>query len=292
MTGALSGLVEHRYADLGDVRLHYVEAGEGPLVMLLHGFPQFWYMWRAQITALVEAGFRVVAPDMRGYNLSEKPRKVLDYRVELLARDVERLIFALGAESAAVVGHDWGAITAWFTAMRYPERVTKLAILNVPHPVRIMRGLFTLEQLRKSWYVFALQVPGSPGRRIEREVFARFLLDIRRDPVRPETFGEEDVERYTEAMARPGSLTAACNYYRALFRRNPATTWALLKKIEAPTLVIWGERDRYLSPGLAEPNRSWVSNLRVERLPNASHWVAEDSSEVVNALLLDFLNGA
>ena len=292
MTGALSDLVEHRYADLGDVRLHYVEAGEGPLVVLLHGFPQFWYMWRGQIPALVEAGFRVAAPDMRGYNLSEKPLRVSDYRVELLARDVERLILALGAESAVVVGHDWGAIAAWFTAMRHPERVAKLAILNVPHPVRFMRGLFTLEQLRKSWYVFALQTPGSPGRRIEREVFARFLLDIRRDPSRPGTFSEEDVERYTEAMARPGSLTAACNYYRALFRRNPATTWALLKKIETPTLVIWGERDRYLSPKLAEPDRSWVPNLRVERLPNASHWVAEDSPEEVNALLLGFLNGS
>lgn len=291
MTGALSGLVEHRYADLGHVRLHYVEAGEGPLVVLLHGFPQFWYMWRAQIPALVDAGFRVVAPDMRGYNLSEKPGRVLDYRVELLARDVERLILALGAESAVVVGHDWGAIAGWFTAMRYPERVAKLAILNVPHPVRFVRGLFKLEQLRKSWYVFALQMPGPPGRRIEREVFARFLLDIRRDPARPGTFGEEDIERYTEAMARPGSLTAACNYYRALVRRNPATTRAMLKKIEAPTLVIWGERDRYLSPDLAEPNRSWVPNLRVERLPNASHWVAEDSPAEVNTLLLDFLNG-
>ena len=285
----LSDLVQHRYADLGDVRLHYVEAGEGPLVVLLHGFPQFWYMWRFQVTALVEAGFRVVVPDMRGYNLSERPPRVSDYRVEQLARDVERLIRACGEESAAVVGHDWGAISAWFTAMLYPERVTKLAILNVPHPARFMRGLWTLKQLRKSWYVFALQIPGPPGRHIEQKIFARFLLDIRRDPSRPGTFTEEDVERYKEAMARPGALAAACNYYRALFRRNPARARALIKKIEAPTLVIWGERDRYLSAELAQPDPSWVPNLRVERLPGASHWVAEDRPDEVNALLLDLL---
>ena len=272
MTGALPEYIEHRYADLGGVRLHYAEAGEGPLVVLLHGFPQFWYVWRSQIPALVEAGFRVVAPDLRGYNLSDKPPKVSDYRVEMLACDVERLIRACGEESAAVVGHDWGAIVALFTAMLYPKRVAKLAILNVPHPARFVRGLREPEQLRKSWYVFALQVTGPPGRWIERKVFARFLLDIRRDPARPGAFTEEDIGLYRRAMTRPGSLTAACNYYRALLRRNPGRTRALLRKIEAPTLVIWGEKDRYLSSEVAEPDRAWVPNLRVERLPNASHW--------------------
>lgn len=289
MNDTLSDLVEHRYAGLGDVRLHYVEAGEGPLVVLLHGFPQFWYMWRFQVPVLVEAGFRVVAPDMRGYNLSEKTSKVSNYHVELLARDVECLILACGAESVALVGHDWGAIAAWFTAMLYPERVAKLAILNVPHPVRFMRGLWTPKQLLKSWYVLALQVPGPPGKWIEREIFAQFLIDARRDPLRPEAIGGEAVERYREAMARPGALTAACNYYRALFRRNPLKARTLLQKINAPTLVIWGERDRYLRPELAEPDLSWVPDLRVERLPEASHWVAEDQPEEVNAMLLEFL---
>ena len=124
----------HRYADLGDVQLHYVEAGEGPLVLLLHGFPQFWYQWRHQIPALVEAGFRVVAPDMRGYNLSDKPPGVRAYRVELLARDVERLILACGERTAAVVGHDWGAIAAWIAAMRHPERVGKARDPQRPSP--------------------------------------------------------------------------------------------------------------------------------------------------------------
>lgn len=274
------------------MRLHYVEAGdaEGPLVVLLHGFPQFHHMWRRQIPALVGAGFRVVAPDMRGYNLSDKPPRVNDYRVELLARDVERLILACGEESAIVVGHDWGAIVAWFVAMFHPERVEKLVVLNVPHPARFMGGLLVPEQLRKSWYVFALQAPGPVGRAIERAVFDRFLRDARRDPSRPGAFTNEDIRRYEETMARPGALTSASNYYRALLRRNPLKTRKLLRKIEAPVLVIWGQNDRYLSPNLAEPGPRWAPDCRVERLSNASHWVAEDRPDEVNALLLGFLN--
>ena len=151
-----------RYADLGDVRLHYVEAGEGPLVLLLHGFPQFWYQWRHQVPALVEAGFRVVAPDMRGYNLSDKPPGVRPYRLELLARDVKRLILACGEGKADVVGHDWGAIAAWIAAMRYPGRVGRLAILNVPHPARFPEGLLSPRQLLRSSYVFFFQIPRLP----------------------------------------------------------------------------------------------------------------------------------
>jgi epoxide hydrolase 4 len=282
--------VEHRFADLGDVRLHYVEAGEGPLVVLLHGFPEFWWSWRAQIPALAEAGFRVVAPDMRGYNLSSKPKGIESYRVEALARDVGCLISHLGeARAAALVGHDWGGAVAWTTAMLYPERVERLAILNIPHPERFLKGLRTPRQLRKSWYVFALQVPGAPGRLVQRLVFGWVRGHFRRDPVRPGAITEEDVRRYTEAMERPGALTAATNYYRALFRRNPVRTRKLVKKVEAPVLMIWGEKDRYLVPELAAPDPAWVPNARVERLPDASHWVQQDAPEKVNALLLDFL---
>jgi epoxide hydrolase 4 len=281
--------LEHRYADLGDVRLHYVEAGEGPLVLLLHGFPQFWYEWRHQIPALVEAGFRVVAPDMRGYNLSDKPPGVRAYRVELLARDVERLILACGERTATVVGHDWGAMAAWFAAMRYPGRVGRLAILNVPHPARFAGGLLSPRQLLRSSYVFFFQIPRLPEEVIRAGDFSLLRSALRRDPVRPEAFTAEDIERYVEAMARPGALTATLNYYRALLR-NPREMWALLERTEAPVLVIWGERDRFLSRRLAEPPLRWVPNLlRVERLPDASHWVAEDRPREVNALLLDFL---
>jgi pimeloyl-ACP methyl ester carboxylesterase len=203
--------LEHHHADLGDLRLHYVEAGRGPLVVLLHGFPEFWYSWRFQIPILAEAGFRVVAPDMRGYNLSDKPPEVGDYRAELLGRDVERLIRVCGAESATLVGHDWGGVAAWLAAMHYPERVERLAVLNCPHPDRFLRDLWTPRQLRKSWYMFALQVPGPPGKLVQRTIFAWIKSNFRRDPVGPGTFTEEDIRRYAEAMARPGALTATTN---------------------------------------------------------------------------------
>jgi epoxide hydrolase 4 len=279
----------HRYADLGDVRLHYIEAGEGPLVLLLHGFPQFWYQWRHQILALVEAGFRVVAPDMRGYNLSDKPPGVQAYRVELLARDVERLIRTCGEGTATVVGHDWGAIAAWIAAMRHPGRVERLAILNVPHPTRSLDGLLSPMQLLRSSYMFFFQIPRLPEKVIRAGDFALLRSVFRSDPVQPEAFTAEDIERYIEAIAQPGALTASLNYYRALLR-YPGQTRALLQRVEAPVLVIWGERDRFLSRRLAEPPRLWVPNLmRVKRLPNASHWVAEDRPLEVNTLLLDFL---
>jgi pimeloyl-ACP methyl ester carboxylesterase len=279
----------HRYADLGDVRVHYVEAGEGPLVLLLHGFPQFWYQWRHQVPALVEAGFRVVAPDMRGYNLSDKPPGVRAYRVELLARDVKRLILACGERTADVAGHDWGAIAAWIAAMRHPECVGRLAILNVPHPARLLHGLMSPMQLLRSSYAFFFQIPRLPEEVIRAGDFGLLRSVFRRDPVRSEAMSDEDIERYVEAIARPGALTASLNYYRALLR-YPRHTRELMKRVEAPVLVIWGERDRFLSRRLAEPPRLWVPGLLgVKRLPDASHWVAEDRPLEVNTLLLDFL---
>jgi len=289
MDETLSDLIEHRYAQLGDVRLHYVEVGEGPLVLLLHGFPQFWYMWRFQIPALAGAGFRVVAPDMRGYNLSEKPRGVSSYRVELLARDVERLILACGEASAMVVGHDWGAAVAWVTAMMYPERVKRLGILNLPHPERFARGLLRPAQLLRSSYMFFFQIPRLPEKGLVVGDFASLRYALRNEQMHPGAFTDVDIERYVEALARPGALTAALNYYRALFRRNPLKARAPLRRIEAPVMVIWGERDRYLGKELAEPAATWVPNLRVERLPDASHFVAEDRPDEVNSLLIGFL---
>ena len=154
--------VREGYAEVGDVKLHYVEAGEGPLVVLLHGFPEFWFGWRLQIAPLVAAGFRVVAPDTRGYNLSSKPEGFEAYAVDLLAADIRGLIGVLGAESALLVGHDWGGSIAWTIAMNHPEVVDRLAILNAAHPRRLSEGLHNPNQLRKSWYFFFFAVPGLP----------------------------------------------------------------------------------------------------------------------------------
>ncbi|HEX8834414.1 MAG TPA: alpha/beta hydrolase, partial [Abditibacteriaceae bacterium] len=164
-------LVTHKYARLRGVTLHYIEAGSGPLVVLLHGFPEFWYAWRNQIPALVEAGYRVVAPDMRGYNLSSKPRSAHHYRIELLTRDVVELIGHLGEDRAHIVGHDWGGYVAWATAMRHPQAVNRLAILNAPHPATFLREVKKPEQLKKSSYQFFFQLPYLPERAIAADDF-------------------------------------------------------------------------------------------------------------------------
>jgi pimeloyl-ACP methyl ester carboxylesterase/2-polyprenyl-6-methoxyphenol hydroxylase-like FAD-dependent oxidoreductase len=267
------------------VRLHYVESGEGPLVVLLHGFPEFWYSWRHQLPALSAAGYRTVAVDLRGYNLSDKPRGVESYLLPTLARDIERLIRALGSESASVVGHDWGALLAWELAMRHPEVVERLAILNLPHPERMKAGLRSARQLLRSWYVGFFQIP------VLSENYLRWgdFAFIRR-ALRAGSPGStpDDIERYVMAIARPGALTAAVNHYRGLVRlaiREPNRS----VPIKAPVLIIWGEQDPYLGAELAEPDLRWVPNLRIERVPDAGHWLQIDRPEIVNALLMDFL---
>jgi pimeloyl-ACP methyl ester carboxylesterase len=283
--------IEHRYIDLGEVYLHYVEAGSGPLVVLLHGFPEFWYSWRYQIPALAKAGFRVVAPDMRGYNISGKPRGVKAYHIDKLTGDVAKLIEKLGAEKAVVVGHDWGAMVAWVFAMQYPQLLERLVILNVPHPVRLEKGLRTPQQLLKSWYTFFFQIPFLPeffSRLFDYQVFRQ---TFKRDPVRPGAFTSEDVEKYVQAIAQPGALTAGINYYRAIMRAQ--LIWKdrpPYHKIKAPVLVIWGDQDRYLGKELAEPSAEWVPGAEVRHLRDASHWVQLDCPEQVNELIINFLS--
>ncbi len=285
-----NGLV-HGEAQVGaGIRLHYVEAGEGPLVVLLHGFPEFWYSWRHQIPALAAAGYHVVAPDLRGYNLSDKPLGWRAYDAEHLARDIAGLIRHFGVERAYVVGHDWGAAVAYTVAMRHPEVVEKLAILNVPHTERMLEGFRTIRQLRKSWYMFFFQIPALPEKFLERDDFSFFKRTLRGDS--REAFSDADLERYVEAWSRPGALTAMLNYYRAALRRSPKATLAGLRRIDAPTLVIWGERDRHLGAELAEPPAQWVPNVRMERIPEATHWVQHDAPEQVNELLLEFFGAA
>ena len=277
--------VREGYAEVGDVRLHYVEAGDGPLIVLLHGFPEFWFGWRLQITPLAAAGFRVVAPDLRGYNLSSKPAGLAAYTADQLAADVRGLIRELGAESALLVGHDWGGTVAWATAMNHPEVVDRLAILNAAHPRRLNQGLRNPRQLLRSWYFFYFQPPGLPERRVRRRHW-RFFRHFLRD-AHP-AYTPEEIDRYVEAWSQPGAATAMINYYRAAVR-PPKGAKAELRPISAPTLVIWGQRDRYLGPKLAEPDRDDVPGLdRVERLPDASHWVHHDEPERVTQLLIDF----
>jgi pimeloyl-ACP methyl ester carboxylesterase len=211
----LGSEVREGYAEVGDVRLHYVEAGEGPLVVLLHGFPEFWYGWREQIGPLAAAGFRVVAPDLRGYNLSSKPGGVHAYDTGLLTADIVGLIHERGAGSALLAGHDWGGSVAWATAMSHPEVVDRLAILNAAHPRKLSQGLHHPGQLRKSWYFFFFDLPDLPEGVVHANhwhFFRHFLHDAR------PAYTPEEMDRYIQAWSQPGAATGMINYYRSSVR--------------------------------------------------------------------------
>lgn len=274
----------HRHVNVGDVSLHIAEAGDRskPLVVFLHGFPEFWYSWRHQLEALAKAGYWCVAPDLRGYNESDKPEGVAHYALEKLVGDVAGLLSALGREKAHVVGHDWGAIVAWAFAQQRPELLEKLAILNVPHPVAFLRGIKTARQLFRSWYMFFFQIPWLP----EKALAAFDYRALRKGFA---SFSREEQDRYVAAMKMPGARTATIAYYRSIIRRVFRGDLPKPTRIEAPVLVIWGDRDAFLGVELAEPPPEWVPNARVEHVPEATHWVQNDAPQRVNELLLSFL---
>jgi pimeloyl-ACP methyl ester carboxylesterase len=279
--------VTHREARVNGVELHYVEAGEGPPVVLLHGFPEFWWGWRRQIPALVEAGFRVVAPDLRGYNLSGKPPGVRSYRLELLVEDVAGLIRHAGEGRAHLAGHDWGGVVGWYLAMRHPGAVDRLVVANAPHPAVFAREVWKPDQMLRSAYAGFFQLPFLPEATLRAGDFALLERIFRNGPLRPGVYTKEDIRLYKEALSRPGALTAPIHYYRAFARYGPPP----VRRIATPTLLIWGERDRYLVNRLLEGVEAWVPNLQVERIPDASHWVLADAPERVNRLVVDFLRG-
>ena len=283
--------LRQRRAHTGALELHVVEAGAGPPVLLLHGFPEFWYSWRHQLGPLAAAGFRAVAPDLRGYGQSDKPRAVGDYAIEHLVADVRALVLELGGEPVTLVGHDWGGALAWEVALRCPELVRRLAILNAPHPLSMQRALRTWRQLRKSWYMLFFQLPRLPERWLLQGESRRMRSMLRRDPVRPDAFAPEDIERYVEAIQRPGAARGAIHWYRAALRRLPGAARAPWTPVEAPVLVIWGEADRYLGPELAQPPARWAPRAEVVRLPAASHWVQVDAAARVSELLVEFARG-
>jgi epoxide hydrolase 4 len=287
--------ISHGYAQVGDVRLHYVECGEGPrLVLLLHGFPECFYSWRHQLKPLARAGLRVVAPDLRGYNLSDKPGRVEDYRINRLADDVTGLVRHFGAREAAIVGHDWGAAVAWRVAQHYPDYVWKLAALQVPPPAVWTKNL-SLRQLMRSWYMFFFQLPRLPEWWIARDDFAA-LGRMFRATSRPGTFADADVEFYKAALREPGALTAAINYYRAnlgsfLKRRPEGGELRRHERVRVPTLFIFGERDMAILPETARGVADFVDAPYTEiRLARANHWVQQEYPTEVNAALIRFLH--
>ncbi|NKB86795.1 MAG: alpha/beta fold hydrolase [Acidobacteria bacterium] len=284
----LGDRVRHRSIDTNGVRLFAAEAGpeDGSPVILLHGFPEYWYGWRNQIGALADAGYRVIVPDQRGYYISEKPRKIRDYKLDTLVADIVGLIDDADADHAAIVGHDWGGVVAWRLAQTRPDRVRRLAVLNAPHPDVMRQAIWSDgAQRRRSRYMFLFQLPALPERRLSRNLYQP-LRHALQESARPGTFTEDELDRYLEAWAAPGALTGMLNWYRAMRYRLPSTS---APQIEPPTLLVWGMQDSFLGESLLEPSLSRCRDGRVVRLHDATHWVQHEEPEQVNAALLEFL---
>jgi pimeloyl-ACP methyl ester carboxylesterase len=285
----MSDSYEHIFIESNTVKLHVVVAGDprGRPVILLHGFPEFWYGWRCQIPALASAGFRVIIPDQRGYNLSDKPIGVNAFRVAELSQDILNLLDHLGLEKADIIGHDWGAAIAWNLAINFPRRVEHLVIMNVPHPGVLWNFLHhSPRQVLKSWYVGFFQIPALPEwlLGLNDHALAQRLLT---SSGRPGTFTPADLSEYKQAWAQPGALTAMINWYRAAFRnRSPM---AATQRVIVPTLVLWGKRDVALRSEMAQRSIELCDNGQLIYFEDASHWVQLDEAEAVNQYLLEFL---
>lgn len=280
-------ITEQRIAANG-IELNVATAGpaSGPLVLLLHGFPEFWYGWRRQIPHLAAAGLRVWAPDQRGYGASDKPAPLEAYGIDTLAADVVGLIDAAGAQQAFLVGHDWGAAIAWWVALRYPERLERLAILNGPHPA-VMRAMLRRSpaQWLRSSYMLFFQLPRLPEA-LARAGNWRALAETMRRTSRPGTFGAAELARYRAAWSQPGAIGAMLNWYRAMARRPPRRPpdW----RVRVPTLIVWGAEDAFLRASMARESLGWCERGRLELLA-ASHWVQHEEPARVNVLLESWL---
>lgn len=286
--GLLSGVdVESGVRTVNDVRLHVVAAGDegDPLAVLLHGFPEFWYGWHHLIEPLVEAGYRVLVPDQRGYNLSEKPRGVASYRLRECSRDVAELIATEGRASAHVVGHDWGGVVGWDLALRHPTAVDRLTVVNAPHPTVFRHHLLTNPaQLLRSWYVLSVQPPWLPELVVRATAF-RPLERALRATAAPGTFPEPELERYRDAWQQAGALTGMFDWYRAAVR---APSPPPQDRVDVPTLIVWGLEDVALAPELAVDSDQRCERSRLELLEETSHWVHHERPARLTELITAF----
>ena len=283
--------VENLFFQNRAVCLHAVAAGpqDGPVVLLLHGFPEFWYGWHRQIEPLAAAGFRVVVPDQRGYNLSSKPSGVASYSLGELVSDVIAIADQLGQQKIFLAGHDWGAAVAWSTALLHPQRIAKLAVLNVPHPSVMRRFMMKrLRQVLRSWYIYFFQLPYLP-----EALFSAFHFRIGERALvlssRPGTFSPEDLVHYRAAWSQPGAITAMINWYRALFRfrsKFPDRT------VHVPTRIFWGERDAFLLSEMAHESLRYCTDGKLFTFATATHWLQHEEPNRISGHLIDFFRRA
>lgn len=283
--------LEESFIKTNGIQLHVVTAGpqSGPPVVLLHGFPENWRCWIRQLPALVGAGCRVIIPDQRGYNLSDKPKGIYSYRIEELTRDIVGLIDELEYEKVNLIGHDFGALVAWMLAVKHPERLHRLGIINVPHPAVMWRFLRRdFEQMRRSWYALFFQLPWLPEMILRAGNWRVASSGLRRSG-RDNAFTDEDIEKYREAWSQPGAMTSMLNWYRAAARYLPDITNSM--QVSVRTLILWGVQDFALSRRMARPSLDYCEDGNLIFFPDATHWVQREESDEVNRRLLEFVFG-
>lgn len=285
--------IRNRWVEANGLRFEVAEAGEGDhLALLLHGFPELNFSWRHQMPQLAELGYRVWAPNQRGYGKSSRPQGIEAYSADRIVADAAALADASGARRVTLIAHDWGGAIAWQFAVSRARPLARLVVMNCPHPACFAREIRTWKQLRKSWYMFLFQLPKLPeamltanGGRAVRRAF----LDSAANPAR---FPPEDLDVYARAATEPGAMTAMVNWYRAAARNRTLTSQARgYPVIETPTLLVWGEADIALDIATIDGTDRYVRDLTVRRLPGISHWVQNDAADEVNAILRDWLVG-
>lgn len=288
MSSSPSLLWQHQFIHTNGVRLHYVTQGRGPLMLFLHGFPEFWYTWRHQIPVFAQH-FTVVAVDLRGYNDSDKPAAVSAYAMPELVKDISGLISALGFERSILVGHDWGGAIAWQVAYAHPDQVEKLVVLNCPHPQRFLDGLATPTQWWRSAYMAFFQLPWLPELMLQANDYQFINTVFEQLSGNHNALTATDIQAFKTAIARPGALTASLNYYRNLLSSGLGQReWPVLT---VPTLLIWGEADPVFDNALAAGTENYVSDLHLRYLPDCGHWVPQEYPDLVNQYITEFVGG-
>lgn len=279
---------KHNFINTNEIRLHYVSQGSGKLMLMLHGFPEFWYSWRYQIEEF-SADYHTVAVDLRGYNDSDKPEGIEAYQMSEFIEDVRGVIEGLGYQDCILVAHDWGGAIAWNFAYAYPEMVEKLIILNIPHPAKFLAGLQTPQQLFKSWYIFAFQLPWLPEFLLQLNDYQTIKNAFSRMAIDKTAFSKEDLNAYRDAAAEPGALTAMINYYRSIFPSLFASKQQVWTVLDIPTLTIWGEDDSALGKELTYGTDAYVRDWQIKYIPNCSHWVQQEQPLLVNQYIREFI---
>ena len=265
-------------------------AGDGDkLALCLHGFPEAWFSWRHQMPLLAKLGYRVWAPDMRGYGDTDRPGRTRDYAIDRLVDDVAGLIDASGSKDVTLVAHDWGGHVAWELAAMGVRPLSRLVNMNIGHPRVMTKAIYggSIEQMRKSWYIFFFQLPFLAERSLSKNEHAAIAQAFRGMAVDKSRFPDELMDLYRASAAKPGAITAMLSYYRAALR-HPSKR-RRVEKIDTPTLLIWGEADAALGIELAEGSAACVRDFTLARIPACSHWVQQEQPEQVNAILEKWL---